>query len=270
MKLRVIAAAALIPVLLVIVLIAPAILTAIVLGILCAIAAYELLNGTGLVRGVRLTAYTAVMAFLVPIWCYYGMEHLWALLAVMIYFVLLFAELLISHAKLRLERLAVCIVGGMLIPYMLSALVRIMHMDLSRYLILIPFILAFLSDSGAYFIGCSFGRHKLAPIISPNKSVEGLVGGVVFAVVGMLLYCWILNLAFDMQVSYAFAVTYGFIGSLAGAFGDLCFSAIKRQCGIKDYGNLIPGHGGILDRFDSVIVVAPLVEILCALLPVVG
>lgn len=270
MKLRVIAAAALLPVLLVIVLVAPAILTAIVLGILCAIAAYELLNGTGLIKNVRLTAYATVMAFFVPIWCYYGMEHLWALLAVMIYFVLLFVEVLISHGKVRLERLSICIIGGILIPYLLSALVRIMSMELNRFLILIPFILAFLSDSGAYFIGCSFGRHKLAPIISPNKSIEGLVGGVVCAIIGMLLYCWILDFAFQMQVSYAFAVTYGVIGSIAGAFGDLCFSAIKRQCGIKDYGNLIPGHGGVLDRFDSVIVVAPLVEILCVLLPVVG
>lgn len=270
MKLRVIAAAALLPVLLVIILVAPTVLTAIVVGVLCAIAAYELLNGTGLIKNIRLFAYTAVIAFLVPVWCYKGMEHLWALLTVIIYFVLLFAEMLISHAKLRLERLSVCIVGGILIPYLLSALVRIMLMDSSRHLILIPFILAFLSDSGAYFIGIAWGKHKLAPVISPNKSVEGLVGGVLAAVAGMLIYCLVMDLAFHMQVSYPFAITYGIMGALAGAFGDLCFSAIKRQCGIKDYGNLIPGHGGVLDRFDSLIVVAPLVEILCALLPVVG
>lgn len=269
MKLRVMAAVALIPILLVVILVAPVILTAVLLGILCAIAAYELLNGTALVRHVRLIAYTAVMAFFVPLWCYYGMEPLWALLGVLIFFILLFSEILISSGKLRLEKLSICFVGGILIPYMLSALVRILLADSNRVLILIPFVLAFLADSGAYFIGCKWGRHKLAPNISPNKSIEGMVGGVITAVAGMLLYCFILDFAFKMQVSYAYAITYGVIGSLAGTFGDLCFSAIKRQSGIKDYGNLIPGHGGILDRFDSVVVVAPLVEILLALLPVV-
>lgn len=269
MKLRVMAAAALIPILLVVVLVAPVILTTVLLGILCAIAAYELLNGTGLVRHVRLIGYTVVMAFFVPLWCYYGMEPLWALLAILIFFTLLFSEILISSAKLRLERLSVCFVGAFLIPYLLSALVRILLADSNRMLVLIPFVLAFLADSGAYFIGCKWGRHKLAPNISPKKSIEGLVGGVISAVAGMLLYCLILDMAFNVQVSYAYAISYGIVGSLAGTFGDLCFSAIKRQAGIKDYGNLIPGHGGVLDRFDSVIVVAPLVEILLALLPVV-
>lgn len=269
MKTRVIAALALIPVLLAIILAAPTVLTAIVLGLLCAIAAYEFLCGTGLVKHVRLIVYTAVMAFSVPMWCYNGMNDVWALGGILLFFVALFSEVLISHGKLRLDRISVCVMAGLLIPYLLSALVRIICKDAGRQLILIPFVIAFLSDSGAYFVGRAFGRHKLAPIISPNKTMEGMAGGVVTAILGMLLYCFILDTAFDATVNYPFAITYGILGSLAGVFGDLCFSAIKRQTGIKDYGNLIPGHGGILDRFDSVVVVAPLVEILLALLPVV-
>lgn len=268
MKMRVIAALVLIPVLLAVLYVAPPVLLAILLGLLCAIGAYELLAGTGLVKHIRLVFYTAVIAFLVPIWCYTGMVQWWALLGVFLFVVLLFAELLISHGKVRLERLAVCAVGGLLIPYLLSALVRIMGDGTDRQMILVPFVLAFMSDTGAYFVGSAWGRHKLAPIISPNKSIEGLIGGVASAVLGMLLYCLILNLGFDANVNYLFAITYGIIGAFAGTFGDLCFSAIKRQAGIKDYGNLIPGHGGVLDRFDSVIVVAPLVELLLVLLPV--
>ncbi|MBR2033651.1 MAG: phosphatidate cytidylyltransferase [Alphaproteobacteria bacterium] len=133
----------------------------------------------------------------------------------------------------------------------------------------IPFVIAFLSDTFAYFVGCAIGKHKLAPVISPKKSVEGLVGGVLGAMAGMLVYGLILNFTFDFTVNYGYLLIYGLFGSLAGVFGDLCFSAIKRQTGIKDYSNLIPGHGGILDRFDSMIVVGPLVEVLLILLPAV-
>lgn len=132
----------------------------------------------------------------------------------------------------------------------------------------IPFILAFLSDTGAYFAGRAFSKHKLAPVISPHKTVEGVVGGVLGAIFGMLIFCLVMQLGFKMQVNYLYAVLYGVVGSLGAVFGDLCFSVIKRQTGMKDYGNLIPGHGGVLDRFDSMMVVGPLSELLLLLLPV--
>ncbi len=84
----------------------------------------------------------------------------------------------------------------------------------------------------------------------------------------MLVYALILSTCFDMQVNYLYAVIYGIASAVGSVFGDLCFSVIKRQTGIKDYGKLIPGHGGILDRFDSMMVVAPLAEILLTLLPI--
>ena len=268
MKTRIIAAAVLIPVLLVVVLVAPPVCTAVLLGAVCAIGSYELLAGTGLVKHLMLICYTAISAFLVPLWCYCGMDPLWAKIQVFLFAAMLFMELLLSHGKLRFERIGVCFVGGLLIPYLLSSLVRILCGEAGRMLILLPFILAYSADSGAYFVGCAWGKHKLAPNISPKKSIEGLVGGVLAAILGVLIYCFIIDLAFDVTINYAFAITYGIICSFAGTFGDLIFSAIKRQTGIKDYGNLIPGHGGILDRFDSVVIVAPLVEILLALLPV--
>lgn len=268
MKLRILAALVLIPVLLAVVFVAPKILAVLIIGLLCALSVYELLWSTGMIRQPRLVAYTAVLAFLVPLWCYFGADPLWAKLAVLGFFCLLFGEVLLSHGKLKLERLSVCVFAGLLLPYLFSSLVRILSGTQGRALLLIPFVAAFLSDSGAYFVGCAWGKHKLAPVISPHKSVEGMLGGMVFSVVGMVIYCAILSFVTDLQPNYLYAVTYGLVGALAGVFGDLCFSAIKRQTGIKDFGSIIPGHGGILDRFDSVMVVAPLMELMLQLLPV--
>ena len=142
-------------------------------------------------------------------------------------------------------------------------------MESGVYYVLIPFAMAFASDTGAYFTGCAIGKHKLAPNISPNKSVEGALGGVAAAIIGMMVYALVMDIATDREVSYSLALIYAVLGAAADIFGDLIFSAIKRQMGLKDYGNLIPGHGGVLDRFDSMIVVAPLVEILITLIPVV-
>jgi phosphatidate cytidylyltransferase len=150
-----------------------------------------------------------------------------------------------------------------------SGIVRIYTVDgTGRFFVLIPFIIAFISDSGAYFGGLYFGRRKLAPAISPKKTVEGAIGGLIASVLGMLLYMFILDIAFGFTVNYLAVIVYGAVCAVAGVFGDLCFSVIKRQTGIKDYGNLLPGHGGILDRFDSMIIVAPLVEFLLAVFPV--
>ena len=134
-------------------------------------------------------------------------------------------------------------------------------------MVLVPFTIAFLSDAGAYFVGIRYGRHKLAPVVSPNKTIEGALGGLGTAMAGMLIYALILDLAMGFDVDYALALLYGAAGSAAGVFGDLCFSVIKRQTGIKDYGNLIPGHGGVLDRFDSMMMVAPLIEALLVIVP---
>jgi len=136
------------------------------------------------------------------------------------------------------------------------------------YLLVMTILIPVITDIGAYGFGRSLGRHKLAPIISPNKTVEGVIGGVLSAIIGMMIYCLVLQLAFDFQVNYLYGVIYGVLGALGAVFGDLGFSAVKRQVGIKDYGNLIPGHGGILDRFDSMTVVAPLTEVLMLLIPV--
>lgn len=268
MKVRIIAAAVLLPLLLICVLALPKVVTAVLFGLMSAIAAYELLMGTGYVKHPRLVVYSMAMAFWMAMWSHMGMPQGWGMLAVLLFVTALFVEMMVSHVKLRFEKIALCVVAGMLIPYLLTSLVRIHAPEgTGRYFILIPFIMAFLSDSGAYFAGKFLGKHKLAPVISPNKTVEGVVGGVLGAIMGMLLYSVLLDLAFGFTVKYGVAVLYGLLGSLGAVFGDLSFSVIKRQTGIKDYGNLIPGHGGILDRFDSMMIVGPLAEMLLIIIP---
>jgi phosphatidate cytidylyltransferase len=267
MKTRVIAAAVLTPLLLIVVLFLPKVVTAILLGVICAIMAYELLHSTGLVRHTRLVLYSATLAFGVSIWSYFDMNYAWGMLGLLAYFMAVFSELMASHVKIRFDRVAVCFLAAALIPFLFCSLVRIHGVKNGRYLIMVPFVIAWLSDTGAYFAGRAFGQHKLAPVISPKKTVEGMVGGILVAMAGLVLYTLVLNLVFGFKVNYLYALVYGLLGSLGGVFGDLSFSVIKRQSGIKDYSKLIPGHGGMLDRFDSMIIVAPLTEALMMLIP---
>lgn len=269
MKTRILAAAVLIPVLLLVVLVAPKEVAGVIMGLLMAIASYELLYRTKLVRRARLVIYSSVMAFAISIWSCLEAVHAYFLLLLILYFILMFSEIMKDHVKIRIEMIALCFVSGVIIPYMLTALVRILMMNLGRYVIMIPFVIAFMSDAGAYFVGIKFGKHKLAPVVSPNKTIEGVLGGLAGAIVGMLIYTVILDWPCGLDVNYLIAVLYGIVGSAAGTFGDLCFSVIKRQTGIKDYGELIPGHGGALDRFDSLVMVAPLMEALLLVLPVI-
>ena len=267
MKTRVIAAVVLLPLLLLIVLAAPKIFTAILFGVMAAIAAYELLQNTRLVTHSRLTVYSMVAAFWCALWSGLSIGYGWLLLGLLIFWVALFVEMMRDMENIKFINVAVCLAGGVVIPLLFSSLVRLHAMEKGRFFILLPFVMAFMSDTGAYFAGLNFGKHKLAPTISPKKTVEGVIGGVVAAVMGVVIYGLIINVFFDIKVNFLYTFVYGTFGAVAGVFGDLCFSVIKRQTGIKDYGNLIPGHGGILDRFDSMMVVGPLAEILMLILP---
>ena len=269
MKTRILAAIVLLPVLLFLLFWAPIWAVAVVAGLLSVIASYELLYRTGLMRHVRLNIYSAIMAFGVSMWSYFSFNYGIILLAVLVFYMLIFGEMMIAHLELPVKDAFFCFLSGIVIPFMFTSLVRILCMEQGRMLVCIPFVVAFMSDVGAYFIGIFFGKHKLCPRISPKKSVEGLIGGVVIGTLSLMLFGWIVNSFFAASFRYVPMVLYGIIGCLASAFGDLCLSVVKRQTGIKDYGNLIPGHGGMLDRLDSVIVAAPLTEALLLLLPMV-
>ena len=137
-----------------------------------------------------------------------------------------------------------------------------MGLDHGIYLVWLVFLCSWGSDTCAYAVGVLFGRHKMAPKLSPKKSVEGGIGGVAGAALLFGLYTYFVINPFtaqQFQLNLGGAMCLGAVGALVSMVGDLAASAIKRDNEIKDYGKLIPGHGGIMDRFDSVIIAAPLV-----------
>ena len=150
---------------------------------------------------------------------------------------------------------------------MLSVFVLIADADHAKLYLLLPFVAAFTSDAFALFVGMGFGKHKLAPSLSPKKTVEGSVGGFLGAALCCTLYGVVVQTAFAVQPHYIVLVLYGLLGSFVSQMGDLSFSYIKREYGLKDYGHLFREHGGVLDRFDSVIFCAPLTYLLLSAVP---
>ncbi len=276
MLVRILAAAVGLPLLLAIVLLLPPIGTAILFALACMIGAYEMLWRTGILKHKRIVACTALMAAAVVMWswlraCAIVSERaLWlsALIGLFVYASVLFCELLAGHTELKFTALCVALFSGIVYPFLIGSLVRLRGMENGEYYILVAFVISMVADSGAYFAGRAFGKHKLAPVVSPKKTVEGAIGGVIANMLGMALYTFLLSRFFGFaQVNYFYAVIYGFVGAFGSMLGDLTLSVVKRQVGIKDYGNLIPGHGGILDRFDSTMICAPIAEILILLIP---
>ena len=193
-----------------------------------------------------------------------------ALCGIFGFFVLTFVVAIGSHYTVTVEKMGGAFFFAAFIPYFLSSFIRIDAMELGKYLILLPLVASFTSDAFALFAGMAFGKHKLAPVVSPNKTVEGAIGGVIGSVVIGLLATIIYSALSGRFASLTVAVTarhyiiiaaMGAVASVLGILGDLFASAVKRQVGIKDYGTIFPGHGGILDRFDSVMFIAPLVSI---------
>lgn len=170
--------------------------------------------------------------------------------------VCLFLVYLVHHEKINYEEIFFMTTAIVVLPYAINCITSIYMLENGEYLILIPMIASWASDSLAYFVGKNLGKHKLAPKISPNKTVEGSIGGILGGIIGMLIFGFITNSIIGIPV--LLLVIIGGLGSIIGQIGDLCFSMMKRQTGIKDYSNLIPGHGGILDRFDSIIFNAPI------------
>ncbi len=267
MKTRIIAGCAFGIVMAVTFFIAPVWVTMITMAAMTALASYELLHTTGLVKDLDLNIYSALMAVFISLWSYYGGGHAALVLGVLVYTMLLFSELLFTSGKVPVAKLCYCLLSGLVIPFLLTALLRI-RMGQGWIMLLVPFIMAYCSDTGAYFVGVFFGKHKMCPAISPKKTWEGFIGGIVIACASMMIFALVLDRQ-GYEVNYLLAAVYGLVGSVCSVFGDLNMSVIKRQTGIKDYGKLIPGHGGVLDRFDSVMITAPLTEALLMIIPFV-
>lgn len=253
---RLIVAAVWIAVCLTVLLVLPVWATGILETIASFFMAKELVLNTGLVKNKVLCAASIIQAMLIPWLIYFNSDfHAFVLMLFVFVFILFFVEI-ISKNKSSAYGIFASLFGAYVFPFFISLLVPILKMQNGRNLVLIPFISAWCADAGAYFIGSKFGKHKLAPSISPRKSIEGALGGVAGGILGMLIYGVILHLH-NTDVPWMIFVFMGILGSAFGLTGDLFLSYIKRCCRIKDFGNFLPGHGGVLDRFDSVLFVVP-------------
>ncbi|MBE6991170.1 MAG: phosphatidate cytidylyltransferase [Ruminococcaceae bacterium] len=269
MKSRILVACVCIPLLLVAFYLLPVWVTVLLIALVSTIATYELMNCLGIAGNRRILVYCLIVSFAVPFWCWLESPAIFGTWVVFSLFLLLFIEAIFSKKSVEFGHVAAALFSALLLPYFLSAFVRLRIAEYGEMLILLPLVIAFIADAAALFAGMLFGKHKLAPEISPKKTVEGAIGGLLGGLIGCVIYAFVAELIWGINTNvFAFAV-YGAVGSVISVIGDLSFSLIKRQYGIKDYGSLLPGHGGILDRFDSVIFTAPLVEILLAVLPAV-
>ncbi len=169
----------------------------------------------------------------------------------------LFAYLMLNVRALKEVKpwFSVCIAAMIVVFFKCMSGIR--EMDGGIFLLGMTILVPVITDIAAYFVGRGCGKHKLAPIISPKKTVEGSIGGTVCAVGILMLVALILNATNVLQIHYTALVIYLISASVIGQFGDLALSSVKRIVGVKDYGNLLPGHGGILDRFDSLLFVLP-------------
>ncbi len=179
--------------------------------------------------------------------------------------VYLFAIMTFSHGKITLNEASVTFMTAFYIAGAFTALTALRYYPQGgEYLYLICFIGAWVTDTFAYFCGRLFGKHKLIPDVSPKKTIEGSIGGTLFCVGAMILYGVIVHRIAEgtLEVNFLMLGVSGLLIAVVSQIGDLLMSSIKRVYGIKDYGRLFPGHGGVLDRFDSVLAVSVMLAVI--------
>lgn len=241
--------------------------TQIVLAVLCMLACYEMLWRTGKVRRLPVLAAALVFCDLAP-FAFSGALLPPSLLCVL--FFLALALLLLSyHTEWPIESFAFALLMPLLLGYGFGALARLLDRPDGRglFYFLLLFGFSSVADTGAYFVGSFCGKHKLSPVISPKKTVEGVVGGIVLSLAYTALLIWIYGSLTGAHASFWLLAATPVL-CCVGVCGDLFASCIKRSVGVKDYGNLIPGHGGILDRMDSILFLAPVLDLLLSFVEV--
>lgn len=176
------------------------------------------------------------------------------------FLIALMAVYVFSYPKYRSEHVMLAFFGLFYVAFMLSYVYQIRMLEQGTFLVWLVFLCSWGCDTCAYCVGVTMGKHKMAPVLSPKKSVEGGIGGVLGAALLGAIYAAAINhFAPGTEADVLqYALICG-VGGIISQVGDLAASAIKRNHDIKDYGKLIPGHGGILDRFDSVIITAPII-----------
>ncbi len=217
------------------------------------------------VNAIEMVGYLGITALYLLV--YFGVQEIFFALWFVLFFLALLFVYVFTFPKYQASQVMTTFFCVCYAPVMFAFIYLTRETTYGIYLVFMVFISSWISDTFAYLTGMSIGRHKLAPVLSPKKSIEGSIGGIAGAALVGALYGYYLsaNVMHNTEIIWISAIIGG-VGSVFSQLGDLAASAIKRNQDIKDYGKLIPGHGGIMDRFDSVIVTAPMIYFLTVLL----
>ena len=251
----------------------------IAVSILSVIAIWDIFVATKYINNIPLLVANMVFAFAVPFFRTPYSNDV-SKVCILLFIIALFVIML--KQKVKIEQIGLVFMLNTVISFAFSSIIYLRDLPESPVYHLQPidgafFIVfavggAWITDAGAYFIGRFLGKHKMAPTISPNKTWEGAAGGIIINVIGLVVISWVYSFFYlkdTGHINYIAVVIYGVLCAVAAIVGDLAMSFIKRSCNIKDFGNIMPGHGGVLDRFDSLLLVAPLLYVMLPLLPIV-
>ena len=241
-------------------------LVEIAVSLLAVVAVYELLHATGLYADKKLFA--ACLAGSACIMATQSVDKTLFAPALYLYIAALFVLFMTNRETLNFKAVAAALMITVYPSFMLGHITYIWTMEDGHLLVWVVFVCAFLTDTFAMLGGRYFGKRKLCPLLSPKKTVEGSVCGVFGCVLSLEVYCLICRLAFSAEPNYLNALVIGLAVSAVSQLGDLAASCIKREYKIKDYGKIMPGHGGVMDRFDSVLFAAPFVYYILYVLPI--
>lgn len=242
-------------------------------GVLAVFALYEMAGVIGIRKNLALTLPTYLIALATPIFAYFFSDRVTdfifgALLVIIAVLLYLFGYAVARRGEVSFSDIATHFTTFTYITVAFTAITLVRYLPNGVYYFALVFVGSWVSDVFAYFVGRAIGRHKMIPEISPKKTWEGAVGGVFFTVVAFLVYGIIISLVTtDIRPNYIVLAILGLVLSIVSIFGDLIASLIKREHGVKDYGFIFPGHGGVLDRFDSALAVAPVLFAICMLFP---
>ena len=276
MKERTITSVVIVAVLLLLVILSGYIVYPVALALLAIIAAYEILKVVKADKTLALSLPAYILAAGFPIISYFvTTETVMPLLLVLaagmfVYLMWLMGVSIFSKGRIAFSRIAEVFAAVVYVTVSFTSLSLLRYLDrrCGVFAVALVFIISWSCDTFAYIVGSLMGKHKLIPEVSPKKTVEGSIGGIIFSVISCLVYGLVLDLVIDnMVVNYIVLAFCGAILSVVSQLGDLIASLIKREYGVKDYGKLFPGHGGVMDRFDSVLAVSTILLILCIVFP---
>lgn len=224
----------------------------------------EMMRCIGMSKKYALTLPLYVFSIGLPFLIRYSRENIeFALYFLLIYILYLFSTAVFSHGKIKTGEISTLFFTGLYVNAGFASLMILRDYDkVGKYIYLLALLGAWMSDIFAYFCGMAFGKHKLIPDVSPKKTVEGSVGGIIFCALSYLIYGLILNNHFNVEFNIVALTLFGVVISIVSQIGDLAASVIKREYGVKDYGRIFPGHGGVIDRFDSILAVSIVLMVL--------